>query len=72
MLPSSSLVAAIVAAHDQARQKQLGDNMASLLVELEEAVLVNRTRRDAAREADGAAREAKRKLDVLTAQRCVP
>lgn len=71
MFPPSSLKGAI-AAHHQARQKQLGDNMAPLLVELEEAVSINRTRREAAREADGTAREAKRKLGVLTAQRCVP
>lgn len=61
-----------VAVHEQARQAQLGDNMASLLVELEEAVSVNRLKRDVAREADGTAREAKRKLGALTAQRCVP
>lgn len=46
--------------------------MASLLVDLEEAVSVNRTRQEAARGADGTVREAKRKLGALTAQRCVP
>lgn len=45
--------------------------MASVLVELEEAVSVNRAKREAARKAEGTAREAKRKLGALTAQRCV-
>ena len=46
--------------------------MTSLLAELEEAVSANRTRQEAAREADGTVKEEKRKLGALTAQRCVP